>query len=46
MLEKQAKKDSDLAKMLEGLVVTPEKFGEVCSKANFSYLDISARQLV
>lgn len=32
VLEKQARKDSNLDKMLEGLVVTPEKFGEITSK--------------
>lgn len=42
MLEKLAKKDSKLDKMLEGLVVTPEKFGEVCNKENLSDLEISA----
>lgn len=32
VLEEQAKKNTNLAKMLEGLVVTPEKFGEIISK--------------
>lgn len=41
VLEEQAKKNTDLAKMLEGLVVAPEKFGEVCNKEKSSDREIS-----